>query len=332
MRGTGCPRRRLRAGAGLGRGARAGFAFERRTAPSPFRPALATSSHAGARAHVHARRRGYQQIAGQLAPRGGRKSVRRRRIALGQPPRTLRGTARHTSSHDQLRLVSDQLLSRCNQMDGAVGARGCPFVPVRGLRSSARSGRWVQPPFHPPSPLSGQLLGWLCVIFRLRPRNPGCSAETLPAIAGLRAAPAKAELKDLAAVHRRGAAPLGYAQQWQRALLCYNADGFPGHGFSLRFCVDVKRSKNDTFLPAPQAPPRTARAGAQALMLRYSASLVRRSALLGRARHRPAPWQCKCGQPAGKIVPGRERQKHPRSSTWDTQRVRRYARAAVERT
>ena len=128
MRGTGCPRRRLRAGAGLGWGARAGFAFERRTAPSPFRPALATSSRAGARAHVHARRRGYQQIAGQLAPRGGRKSVRRRRIALGQPPRHLRGTARHTSSRDQLRLVSDQLLSRCNQMDGAVGARGCPFV------------------------------------------------------------------------------------------------------------------------------------------------------------------------------------------------------------
>ena len=51
------------------------------------------------------------------------------------------------------------------------------------MRPSARSGRWVQPPFRPPSPLSGQLLGWLCVIFRLRPRNPGCSAETLPTIA-----------------------------------------------------------------------------------------------------------------------------------------------------
>ena len=183
MRGTGCPRRRLRAGAGLRWGARAGFAFERRTAPSPFRPALATSSRAGARAHVHARRRGNQQIAGQLAPHGGRKSVRRRRIALGQPPRHLRGTARHTSSRDQLRLVSDQLLSRCNQMDGAVARAGLPIRPAREVRPSARPGRWVQPPFRPPSPLSGQLLGWLCVIFRLRPRNPGCSADALPAIA-----------------------------------------------------------------------------------------------------------------------------------------------------
>ena len=182
MRGTGCPRRRLRAGAGLRWGARAGFAFERRTAPSPFRPALATSSRAGARAHVHARRRGNQQIAGQLAPHGGRKSVRRRRIALGQPPRHLRGTARHTSSRDQLRLVSDQLLSL--QPDGrrCAGA-GLPIRPVRGVRPSDRSGRWVQPPFRPPSPLSGQLLGWLCVIFRLRPRNPGCFADALPAIA-----------------------------------------------------------------------------------------------------------------------------------------------------
>ena len=60
---------------------------------------------------------------------------------------------------------------------------GCPFVRCGGVRPSDRSGRWVQPPFRPPSPLSGQLLGWLCVIFRLRPRNPGCSADALPAIA-----------------------------------------------------------------------------------------------------------------------------------------------------
>ena len=58
-----------------------------------------------------------------------------------------------------------------------------PIRPARGVRPSARSGRWVQPPFRPPNPLSGQLLGWLCVIFRLRPRNPGCSADALPAIA-----------------------------------------------------------------------------------------------------------------------------------------------------
>ena len=150
MRGTGCPRRRLRAGAGLRWGARAGFAFERRTPPSPFRPALATSSRAGARAHVHARRRGNQQIAGQLAPHGGRKSVRRRRIALGQPPRHLRGTAWHTSSRDQLRLVSDQLLSRCNQMDGAVGPRGAAHSSGAG-GASISSVREVGPAAFPPT-------------------------------------------------------------------------------------------------------------------------------------------------------------------------------------
>lgn len=65
----------------------------------------------------------------------------------------------------------------------ALWARGAARSSGAGVRPSDRSGRWVQPPFRPPSPLSGQLLGWLCVIFRLRPRNPGCSAETLPAIA-----------------------------------------------------------------------------------------------------------------------------------------------------
>ena len=65
----------------------------------------------------------------------------------------------------------------------ALWARGAAHSSGVGVRPSARSGRWVQPPFRPPSPLSGQLLGSLCVIFRLRPRNPGCSADALPAIA-----------------------------------------------------------------------------------------------------------------------------------------------------
>ena len=217
-------------------------------------------------------------------------------------------------------------------MDGAVGARGCPFVRRAGC-------------VHQPGPAGGfsrlsahrahSLVScWArCVRFFVCGREiPAALLTRCPRLR--RAAGGTSQ--------SRAQGPRYGTSAWRRAarlrpaaaacvvmLQCRRISGAWFFPLILRGRKEVKKG----YIPSGAASSRrTARAGAQALMLRYSASLVRRSALLGRARHRPAPWQCKCSQPAGKIVLGRERQKHPRSSAWGTQRVRRFARAAVERT